>query len=124
MTPLVLVLAAALAAEPAGAPLTTVAPAPPVAIRRFTLVAGTNEGGSSRLPLRYATSDAQSFAQVLERLGGVQPADRLVLLEPRRADLLQGLERLGERMKAARAQSTARQELVFYYSGHSDEEGL
>ena len=45
--------------------------APDATLRRFALVAGANDGGSSRVTLRYAASDARAVSQVLTQLGGV-----------------------------------------------------
>jgi len=98
------------------------APAP---LRRFALVVGANQGGPTRVPLRYAVSDARSFSRVLEELGGVAPPDRLLLVEPDRAGLLGGLAEVGRRLLAEQARRpVSRTEVVFYYSGHSDEQGL
>ncbi len=92
-------------------------------IRRFALVAGANDGGAARTELRYAASDAAAVARVLEELGGVAPADRLLLVDPDRAGMQAGLAEMQHRLAAARAGDT-RVELFVYYSGHSDEEGL
>ena len=117
MTP-VLVLCAVLGAAPAPEP-----PAPaPLPIRRFALVAGVNDGGSDRVRLRYARSDAEHFARVLERLGGVAPADELLLLDPDEAALRAAFREIESRVRAAKA--TSRAELILYYSGHSDDEGF
>lgn len=94
------------------------------ALRRFALVAGANDGGPGRVKLRYAASDAQAMARVLEELGGVAAADRLLLVEPDRAALLAGVRQLEGRIVAARPAPPARVEVLLYYSGHSDEEGL
>lgn len=92
-------------------------------IRRFALVAGANDGGAGRTQLRYASSDAAAVARVLEELGGVHAADRVLLVDPDRAALQRGLAEMQERLAAAHAGDT-RVELFVYYSGHSDEEGL
>lgn len=92
-------------------------------IRRFALVAGANDGGSGRIRLRYANSDAGAVARVLEELGGVSPGDRVLLVDPSRADLQRGLATMRDLLDRARRES-ARVELFVYYSGHSDEEGL
>jgi len=91
--------------------------------RRFSLIAGANDGGGDRVRLRYAGSDAASMAKVLSELGGVAAGDQLLLLDPDRAALQHGLAAMTERLQAARAEGD-RVELFFYYSGHSDEEGL
>lgn len=97
--------------------------AEPTGVRRFALVVGSNDGGVDRVRLHFAVTDAHTFADVLSQLGGVLPADGVVLEDPSRSRLLATLDRLGERMAAAR-KDHRRTELVLYYSGHSDEYGL
>ncbi len=97
-------------------------PAQPPAVRRIALAVGANDGGGQRIPLRYAISDAKAFSQVMTTLGGVQPDDALFLAEPRRAELMEALARMGKLAKEPRR--GARLEAVLYFSGHSDEEGL
>ncbi len=101
-------------------------------IRRYALLAGSNDGGSDRIKLRYATTDAESFADVLQELGGLEEKSKLVLTDPSRMDMLEAFEQLGEILRKDAKRSTtqaatgsaARQEVMFYYSGHSDEKGL
>lgn len=90
-------------------------------IRRFALIVGANDGGSERVTLRYAQSDAQAFVDVLTELGGVDPRDTMILREPDGEDLTKALYTLADRVEGA---GNARTEVVFYYSGHSDETGL
>ncbi|HVU51368.1 MAG TPA: caspase family protein [Polyangia bacterium] len=92
-------------------------------LRRFALLIGVNDGGPARAKLRYATSDARSVARVLENLGGVSPADLVFVDAPTRAAALEGFQRVDALMRAA-ATPGVRRELLVYYSGHSDEEGL
>ena len=92
-------------------------------LQRFALVVGANDGGPGHDRLRYAGSDARSMAGVLAQLGGVRAQDSVLLLEPSPAALLQALKQLAGRIAEAR-QPGHRRELVFYYSGHSDEVGL
>lgn len=97
-------------------------PFAPVHVRRFALVAGANDGGAGRVTLRFAVQDARSFADVLSELGGVAREDILLLEDPDVSTLLSTLSGFAPRMQAAG--EVDRVELVFYYSGHSDEEGL
>ncbi|MBI5509633.1 MAG: caspase family protein [Deltaproteobacteria bacterium] len=93
------------------------------AVRRFALVVGVNDGGATRTPLRFATSDAETFARVMEDLGGVASEDLVLLNGPDRRGLLDGITELAR--KVAQAKSPQRRlEALFYYSGHSDENGL
>lgn len=92
-------------------------------VRRFLLSAGSNHGGGDRVELRFADSDARAVSKVFEDLGGVDPADQILLLDAQPAALRQALAALGRRMSAA-AKTAGRVELLVYYSGHSDEQGL
>ena len=94
-----------------------------VRLRRFALLIGVNDGGAARAKLRYATSDARSVARVLENLGGVSPADLVFVSEPTRAAALDGFARVDALMRTSQTPGV-RRELLVYYSGHSDEEGL
>jgi Caspase domain len=92
-------------------------------VRRFALVLGANDGGPGRERLRYAEDDARALVRVLEDLGGVKPEDRVLLVEPTRLQVDEGLERV--RRAAERAVAAGRRvELIAYYSGHSNEQGL
>ncbi len=94
-----------------------------VRIRRFALIVGANDGGVDRVKLRYAGTDATAVAKVLEELGGVAKADVVLLLDPDRAALEEGFDAISTRIEAANSDSL-RTELLVYYSGHSDEDGL
>jgi hypothetical protein len=93
-------------------------------VRRLALLVGVNDGGPGRVRLRYAVSDARSFDKVLGELGGVAAVDRRVLVDVGRAGLLEALGELRARTEAARGSGASRVEVLVYYSGHSDEEGL
>ncbi|MEM6533202.1 MAG: caspase family protein [Myxococcota bacterium] len=91
--------------------------------RRLALLVGVNDGGPDRDVLRYAGSDAETVASVLETLGGVSRDDRILLLGGGRSDFESALRDIRERAATARDVGE-RVELLVYYSGHSDEEGL
>ncbi len=95
--------------------------AEPVELRRYVLVAGADDGGAERVQLQYATTDASSFASVLSDLGEVSDTDLIVLQNPSRTQLVEGIEALHDRIEA---DGDARTEAIVYYSGHSDERGL
>jgi len=106
-----------------GAPAT--AAAAPVPIQRFLLVVGANAGGGDRPKLQYAVSDAERFARVMVELGGVLPSNEVVLKQPRLKELVDALDGLAARVKAARlVKDAGRVEVIVYYSGHADEQGL
>jgi hypothetical protein len=120
-----LLATAALAASLASAPrASATAPAASgVRLRRFALLIGVNDGGAARAKLRYATSDARAVARVLENLGGVAPADLVFVDTPTRSAAMDGFARVESLLRAG-ATPGVRRELLVYYSGHSDEEGL
>ena len=105
------------------APLSAQAKDDGVRTRRFALMVGFNDGGPTRTKLQYAVSDAQAMTRVLKTLGGVMPEDLLVVQDANSASLLAALDRLS-RMVAGGYVAGVRREVVFYYSGHSDEQGL
>jgi hypothetical protein len=92
-------------------------------IHRFVLAAGVNSGGPERIPLRYAVSDAEKFADVMTKMGGVDPSDHFLLSEPSLESFRVALETLRIRIAAAKT-SDGRTEVLLYYSGHADETGL
>ena len=73
----------ALAAEPASET---------VSVHRYALLVGSNDGGTDRVLLRYAETDARAVSAVLSQLGGVEPANRHLLLDPSRSELLRAFE--------------------------------
>lgn len=107
-----------------GLAFTTATASPALAdggVRRFALVIGANDGGPERATLRYAEADARTVAGVMTEVGGVAPADRVLVVDPDKASLIVALGELRRRVQAAEGQRT---EVVVYYSGHSDERGL
>jgi len=92
-------------------------------IRRVALVMGANGGGDGRARLRYAASDARSFASVLIELGGVGESDLVLLMDPGIAAFRGAARRVQDFAASANA-SGQRCEFVLYYSGHSDDVGL
>ena len=96
-----------------------------VPVQRFLLVIGANAGGNDRPKLQYAISDAERFAHVMVELGGVPASNEVVLRQPKLKDLIDALDALNARVKDARRDSTVRRiEVIVYYSGHADEQGL
>lgn len=92
-------------------------------VRRFALVVGANDGGSGRIKLKFASSDAQTFAGVMREMGGVEVADLVLLLDPGVKAYDEAVAKV-RRIAEAGRRDGERRELVFYYSGHSDETGL
>ncbi|MFP2902891.1 caspase domain-containing protein, partial [Corallococcus sp. 4LFB] len=94
------------------------------AVRRLALFVGVNDGGPERVRLRYAETDAKAFALVLSELGGVLPQDRVLLTDVDRAGVLAGFDRVRRLAEGVRTAGARRVEVLLYYSGHSDDEGL
>ncbi|UCC39035.1 MAG: caspase family protein [Candidatus Aminicenantes bacterium] len=92
-----------------------------VVTKRFAIAVGTNKGGKDRVKLKYAVTDAESVLEVFEELGGVSEEDSLLLVEP---DVKTFYTEIGKfQAKIERAKSEySRVEVIFYYSGHSDED--
>lgn len=91
--------------------------------RRFAFIVGSNNGGPGRMRLLFAVNDARTFKKVLEDMGGVQPEDTLFLAEPNREIFDAEMKVLAQRVARARG-IFRRVEVIFYYSGHSDEENI
>lgn len=91
--------------------------------RRFAMVVGANDGGTSKAKLQYAVSDAEAMRKVLEELGGIQPGDIIFLAEPNRESFFTGIKKLQDTI-AQNKKKYRRIEVIFYYSGHSDEDHL
>jgi hypothetical protein len=94
-----------------------------VEIRRFVYVVGANDGGGDRVKLRYATTDAEKVARVVRDLGGVRRGDIRVALTSDVDVVRAGFDAVAREVASGRA-TNVRIEFVFYYSGHSDEDGL
>ena len=92
-------------------------------IKRYAVVMGANDGGKDRVKLRYAVSDAEAMSQVLEELGGVMEDDNLLLLDPDVRTFYTEIGKLQTKMEKARSEY-GRVEIIFYYSGHSDEKSI
>jgi len=120
MTARVLALLALVICGPLAARVDAAAP-----VQRFLLVIGANSGGTDRPTLQYAISDAERFARVMVDLGGVPPSHEVVLKQPKLKELVDALDALSARVtEARRAPGAGRTEVVVYYSGHADEQGL
>jgi hypothetical protein len=96
--------------------------AAPQKVERFLLVAGANNGGTDRVKLRYAESDANSFANVMSQMGGIEKNNILRVFDPNTKTLQSGFSELAKRLQSK--DPKARKEVIVYYSGHADEKGL
>jgi hypothetical protein len=91
--------------------------------RRFAFLVGANNGGKDRVTLRYAVDDARAVQKVLEEMGGIFPEDSRFLADPAKEAFFNEIKTLAEDVKQAK-EKFRRVEVIFYYSGHSDEENL
>ena len=92
-------------------------------LERYALIVGANSGSKDRPQLKYAISDAERFARVLVELGGVAPAQEIILRQPTLRDLTEALDTITRRINDGR-RAGRRTEMIVYYSGHADETGL
>lgn len=92
-------------------------------IRRYALLVGANYGGNQRVVLNYAATDARALADVMQEMGGLNPADTVLLPDPSPRKLKETIGVLRDRIADSERQGK-RVEFLFYYSGHSDEKGL
>ena len=92
-------------------------------LRRYALIASSNDGGTGRGTLRFANSDAKAMSDVLMQLGGLDSRDLVMLPNASRGTIETGFDKLRARLQEPQALGT-RKELFVYYSGHSDEDGL
>jgi len=97
--------------------------ADPMEVRRFGLFIGANDGGQERQILLYADDDARAMARTMNDIGGISPTDSILLLDPTPEDVRTGLDYLSDQI--GRVDNLVRRtEIMFYYSGHSDEQGI
>jgi hypothetical protein len=92
-------------------------------VRRVALFVAANDGGAERETLLYAGSDAEALAKALTELGGLARGDITILADPDVDALERALTQVTKTV-AKLDQAGERVQLVFYYSGHSDETGL
>lgn len=92
-------------------------------IRRFALIAGANNGGSDRVLLKYAVSDADTMMNVLKSIGGVSDSDGILLVNPDRRNFISAMSKIKTEIDRSRDRNE-RIEFIFYYSGHSNEEAI
>ena len=92
-------------------------------MRRFGIFIGSNNGGRDRAMLRYAVSDARSVSKVFSEMGGIASGDSVLLIEPTIKEINSQIDSLQKQVVSSKGKYK-RTEVVVYYSGHSDEEGL
>jgi hypothetical protein len=91
--------------------------------QRFGIFIGSNNGGRERVTLRYAQTDARSMYNVFSDMGGITAGNSVFLVEPNIREVNRRIDAMYRQVLQARG-NNRRTEIIFYYSGHSDEEGL
>ena len=91
--------------------------------RRIAIYIGSNNGGPDRIKLLYAGTDALALHNVMEELGGIQPIDNHILYDPD-MNTIESLFNDVKKKLTNPSDKEQRTEFLFYYSGHSDEQGL
>jgi len=92
-------------------------------IRRFAILVGANDGGPARGKLRFAISDATSLMNVLTSIGSVDRGDSYLLIQPKRDMFIGAFNSIFTKINNS-PDRNMKYELIFYYSGHSDEDGI
>jgi Caspase domain len=91
--------------------------APP---RRVAILVGATQAPPGQVPLRYSYRDVGEMAAVLEAAGEFSPKDVHQLLDPDPASVLRALDEA----LASLNRSPGETLLLFYYSGHADDQAL
>ncbi|MDA3958091.1 caspase family protein [Oceanispirochaeta sp.] len=97
--------------------------AAPLEVKRFGIFIGANDGGKGRQRLLYAGDDALQMSQTMSDVGGIALADSILLLDPTAMEIRRELSQIGNEINQL-GYLVRRTEVMFYYSGHSDENGL
>ena len=67
--------------------------------KRIAVVIGANNGGKERVRLKYAESDARTFAHVLQSLGGIHHKDIHLITNPSKKTVVKTLARVSKILK-------------------------
>ena len=92
---------------------------------RHALVLGANRGDAQDAALEYAERDAERFAALLTRMGGVEAENLVLLRGPTAADVRRVVASIDRRIAMAKASDPGALAILFvYYSGHADNYAL
>ena len=94
-----------------------------VVIKRFALIVANNYGGTGMKPLKYTGNDAKSISQLITQIGGVKVENTHLLLNPNITGFEAGFNHLEQLIRNS-VTGKGRIEVIFYFSGHSDNENL
>lgn len=92
-------------------------------IVRYAVIAGSNDGGRGTSNLKYAAGDAKKIHDLLTRFGGLKEENVMLLINPEKESLFQGLQFIKSKITKNRT-SEQQVQFFFYYSGHADTKGL
>jgi hypothetical protein len=90
-------------------------------LNRYAIIVGSNNGGPNKEELKYSHSDVDSVAKVFQELGNVSKKNIIILKDPNKKSFLKNFHIIEQNMKKNKS---GRLEFIFYYSGHSDTEGI
>lgn len=92
-------------------------------LKRFIVSIGANYGGQGRVRLKYAISDASAFIDVFKEIGGVDTENCYPLYNPDPRIFFSTMNQVKKKLSSSKKEYR-KTELIFYYSGHSDESGI
>lgn len=92
-----------------------------VPLERYAVLVSNNYGGKDRVLLKYTGSDVEKMYNIFNNLTGVSLENIVVVKEGSATNLLAEIDNFKNKIKKNKA---VRKELIFYYSGHSDDKGL
>jgi hypothetical protein len=88
---------------------------------RYAIIIGSNNGGPGKEKLKYSHDDVDSVANVFSELGNIAKHNIILLKDPSKKNVHKGLQNIKKNIEKNKS---GRLEFLFYYSGHSDEEGI
>ena len=91
--------------------------------RKFAVLVAAENGGADKARLKYSRSDTESFQKILIRLSGLEPSDTRILTNPDKKTFIKEMDSLSS-LALSLSKKYKKTEFIFYYSGHSDENGL
>jgi hypothetical protein len=91
-------------------------------VKRYAIIAGVNNGGENRQILKYSFYDASAFSRVMFEMGGFTPNNTIILKEPSITSFDSSLHAINFLIDTNK--QNIRTEVLIYYSGHADENGL
>lgn len=94
------------------------------AAEKFAVIVGNNKGDPGEVELRYAESDAQKIYDTLKDLGGVPPANMVLLRGEQTSTLLRTLVATNDRIRSVMTNPENQAVLFVYFSGHADSAAL